>query len=153
MTSTITVQPESASRGSYVLLTADTLHLLLPQHEVGAAEYLEGELEASEEPGLLMRRGAESHRRFAALSTQLTLLPHCPPGRFLVTPLGEESDDLGWCWDELKILIDVELQIQPLPAVLLTPSAPVDRYVEFEGKLAYLCSAQQLKSFALAPRN
>ena len=29
-------------RGNFVLLRADTLRLLLPQHEVGAAEYIEG---------------------------------------------------------------------------------------------------------------
>lgn len=148
-----TVRPETASRGSYVLLTAGGLHLLLPQHEVGAAEYLEGELEPTDEPGILKRRGAESTRRFAALSTQMTLLPYCPPGRFLVTPLGGGADDLGWCWDELQILIDVELQPRPLPAALLRPGAPVVQYVEFADKLAYLCSANQLREFALAPRH
>lgn len=148
-----TVQPSTAARGNYVLLTADTLHLLLPQDEVGAAEYLEGELEACEEPGLLRLRGTESPRRFAALSTQMTLLPQCPPGRFLITPLGDGTDNLGWCWNELKILIDAKLPIHPIPAVLLTPATPVDRYVEVEGKFAYLCSARQLKSFALGTRS
>ncbi len=153
MTASIKLQPRATLRGNYVLLTADTLHLLLPQHEVGAAKYLEGALEASEEPGLLKLHGSESPHRFAALSAQMTLLPNCPPERFLVASLGDGSDDLGWCWKELKILLDVELQPQPLPAVLLAPDAPVDQYVEFDGKLAYLCSARQLCSFALASRN
>ncbi len=136
-------------RGNYVLLCADTLDILLPQHEVGAAEYLDGVLVTSEIPGLLQLAGEPSPRRFAALSAQMKLLPHCPPERFLITSLGDADEELGWCWNELRILIDVELQPQPLPDVLLTPSTPVSHYVEIEGKLAYLCSAHQLCEFAL----
>jgi len=147
MTSAITVRPETALRGNYVLLSADTLHLLLPQHEVGAAEFLDGVLEASDAPGLLTLAGDDS-RRYVALSKQMTLLPHCPPERFLVASVGDD-DNLGWCWDELRILIDVDLQAQPLPKVLVAPNTPVDQYVEFDGKLAYLCSAQQLRTFVL----
>ena len=51
-----------------MLLTADSLLLLLPQDEVGAAEYLDGELEACGEPGLLKLRGKDNPRRYAALS-------------------------------------------------------------------------------------
>jgi hypothetical protein len=153
MTANTSFSPQATLRGNYVLLTADTLHLLLPQHEVGAAEYLEGVLEASDQPGLLKLRGTENPRRFAALSEQMTLLPRCPSGRFLVAPIGDENDDLGWCWSELRTLIDVELQLQPLPAVLITSGTPVDQYVEFGGKLAYLCSARRLCAFALASRN
>ncbi len=149
MTANIKSRPEAALRGNYVLLTADALHLLLPQQEVGAAEYLEGSLERSDEPGLLQLAGAEGPRRYAALSSQMTLLPHCPPDRFMVAPIGAGDDALVWCWNELQILIDVELQPQPLPALLLTPDTPFDRYVEFGGKISYLCSAHQLRAYAL----
>ncbi len=153
MTVNIESLPDATLRGNYVLLTADALHLLLPQQEVGAAEYLEGSLEASDETGLLQLAGKESARRYAALSTQMTLLPHCPLDRFVVAPIGDGSDGLLWCWNELQILIDVELQPRPLPAVLLAPDTPFDRYVEFEGKLAYLGTAHQLYAYALASRN
>ncbi len=144
----IVPRSEATLRGDYVLLTADTLHLLLPRHEVGAAEYLEARLDAGEEPGLLRSQGGGT-RVFAALSAEMTLLPHCPPERFLVATLGERGDDLGWCWNELKILIGVELRPQPLPPVLLAPETPVSQYVEVDGKLAYLCSADRVRSFAL----
>lgn len=155
MSENINPHPKAAQRGNYVLLTADTLHLLLPQNEVGAAEYLEGVLEASDEPGLFKLSGADNPRRFAALSPQMTLLPQCPPERFLITPLGdsEGEDNLAWCWSELQILIDVELHPMPLPEVLLAPGTPVEQYVELEGKLAYLCSAQKLRDFAMASTN
>lgn len=139
-------------RGNYVLLTADTLRLMLPQEEVGEAEYLDVALEASDEAGLLKPVGDAISRRFVALSEQMTLLPRCPPDRFLVTSIGEENDRLGWCWNEIQILINAEMQAHPLPPILLPPGTPVSYYVEFQGKLAYLCSAQQLSSFAPVPR-
>lgn len=153
MTASIEFSPSTPARGNYVLLTADTLHLLLPQHEVGDAEFLEGALEPSNEPGLLKLEGDDSPRRYAALSRQMTLLPHCPPERFLVAPLGDGNDNMGWCWDELQILINVDLQPLPLPKVLIAPNTPVTQYVEFEGRLAYLCSAHQLRTFALASQS
>jgi hypothetical protein len=144
---------KSAIRGNYVLLSADTLHLLLPQHEVGAAEYLNGVPEAGDEPGLLKLPGSESRRRFAALSAQMTLLANYPRDRFLVTSLDDGNHDLGWCWNTLQILIDVELYPLPIPPVLLTADTPIDHYVEIDGKLAFLCSAHHLSKFALNSRN
>jgi hypothetical protein len=149
----MTVNLNAALRGNYVLLTTDSMDLLLPQAEVGATEYLDGPLEASDEPGLLRLSGATSARRFVALSDQMTPLPHCPSNRFLVVTLVDDDDHLGWCWKELRVLIDVELQPQPLPTVLLTPGTPVSHYVDLEGKPAYLCNAQRLRAFALATRN
>lgn len=131
------------------MLRADTLRLLLPQSEVGAAEYLEDRPEPTNEPGLLRLSGETGERNFAALSPRMTLLPACPAERFVVATLGSAGDGLGWCWDELKVLIDIELQPQPLPAVLVAPFTPVECYVEHAGELAYLCSADRLAGFAL----
>jgi hypothetical protein len=140
-------------RGNFVLLRADTLRLLLPQEEVGAAEYLEARPESTGEPGLLRLATDHDERGFAALSAQMTLLPQCPAERFVVAALGDGSDGLGWCWDDLKVLIDIELQPQPIPAVLVAPDAPVDHYAEHAGELAFLCSARRLTEFALASRS
>jgi hypothetical protein len=145
----VDIDPLTVPGSNYVLLTADTLRLLLPQHELGDAEFLEGALEASDRPGLLKRGGGSGPRRYAALSKRMRLLPYCPPERFLAARLGDASDDLSWCWNELRILSNVHLQPQPLPKVLIAPGSPIDQYVEFEGKLAYLCSAQRLRAFAL----
>ena len=153
MTTNSELKPVFTPRANYVLLSADTLNLIFPQHEVGEVEYLEGVLEAGDEQGILQLSGAKDTRRFAALSTRMTLLPHCPSDRFLVAPIGDENENLGWCWKELRLLIDVELKPQPIPAVLLTPDSPVSYFVDFEGKVAYLCSARQLSAFALASRN
>jgi hypothetical protein len=144
---------QEAMRGNFVLLSVDSVHLLLPQHEVGAVEYLDGPLIDSRQLGLLKFQNVQSPRRFAVLSRQMTLLSHCPPERFLLTPLGDENPDLRWCWDEVRVLFDVALQSRPLPAVLLAPATPVERYVEFGGKICFMCSARQLYSFVFASRS
>lgn len=143
-------RPSLALSGNYVMLRADTLRLLLPQQEVGAAEYLGVTLEPGDEPGLLRQADGQSARCFAALSAQMTLLPQCPSDRFVATVLGEKSDDIAWCWNEVQVLINVELQPRQLPAVLLAPHTPVDQYVDHEGGIVYLCSARRLRAYALA---
>jgi hypothetical protein len=147
----------SVLSGHYVMLRADTLRLLLPQHEVGAAEHILGAtLEPGDEAGLLRQADGPSARPFAALSAQMTLLPRCPPDRFVATALGEGgegTDGIAWCWNEVQVLINVELQPRQLPAVLLAPHAPVEQYVEHAGEIVYLCSARRLREFALGQRN
>ena len=135
-------------RGNFVMLRADTLRVLLPQSEVGAAEYLEERPQPTGEPGLLRLPDDTCNRKFAALSGRMTLLAACPDGRFVAATLGGREEP-AWCWDELKVLIDTELHPKPLPAVLVTPLTPVESYVEYEGSLAYLCSAGRLAGFAL----
>jgi hypothetical protein len=155
MDSHLDTRLQAKLRGNFVLLRADTLCLLFPQNEVGAAEYLGSTLVATENCGILSDPGSEGRRRFAALSAQMTLLPECPADRFVVTPLsgGEAEEELGWCWNEVRVLIDVELQPRRLPAVLLAPYTPVDHYVDFGTEIAYLCSSSRLSAFALGPGN
>ena len=122
-----------------MLLRAGSLRLVLAQSEVGAAQYLDA-------------RADTGDRTYAALSEHMTMLPERPAERFVVTTLGDdEGSDLGWCWDELRVLIDVELQARPLPPVLLAPHTPVNCYVELAGgELAYVCDARSVAKFALA---
>ena len=132
--------------GDFVLLRSGRLRLLLPQAEVGAAEYLDPRPLPSERPGLLLA----GDRCVAALSEQMTLLPECPPARFIVAALGDGAERIGWCWDELRVLIGVDLTAIALPPMLVGAHTPVDRYAEHDGELAYLCSAERLAGFALA---
>lgn len=154
--STLTPQPNTILHGNYVLLRADTLRLLLPQHEVGALEYLESVPSSGYIPGLfqLPDDPDKQNHRFVALSAQMTLLASFPTGRFVYTTLGDAEDDLlGWCWDEVKVLPELELSPQLLPAVLRAPQSPVARFAERAGEFVFLCSARQLRSFALGLGN
>ncbi len=148
MTSNIALSSDTV-RGNYVLLAADTLQLLLPQHDVGAAEYLSGTPGPSHQLGVF--RGAAG-RRYAALSAEMRLLAQYPAGRFLATPIGRQ-DDVLWCWNELRVMIDVELEIRALPPVLCAPDTPVRQYAEIDGKLAYLCTEEHLRILALVSEN
>lgn len=132
---------------NYVLLTAGGLRLLLPLQEVGEAEYLDGELCTSDEPGRLRLRDVESERRYIALSEHMYPMPQCPPGRFMFTRVG--ADDLGWCWDDIQVLHGLKFGLEPLPSVLLAQFTPFTHYIELDGQLAYLCTAQLLRAASL----
>ncbi|MEO5670257.1 MAG: hypothetical protein ABIR26_06150 [Ramlibacter sp.] len=140
-------------RGNFVLVRADGLRLLFPQEQVGAAGYLEGRPEPGAEPGLLRLPSESEEQSYAALSSEMTLLPECPPERFVVTRLGDGAGGIGWCWNELQVLIGIELQPRPLPACLVAPTTPALSYVEHGGELAFVCDAQRLHDFALARRS
>jgi hypothetical protein len=134
-------------RGNFVLLRADALWLLLPQHEVGAVEYLEAPPEPnSAKPGLHLQRRADGLRQLAALSSRMTLLDAFPADRMLVTALA--GTPIVWCWSEVKVLIDAGVQPRSIPRVLHAPDMPMHEFVEHDAGLAFVCSAQALCAYA-----
>lgn len=137
----------AAPADNYVLLTAGVLRLLLPQQDVGEAEYLDGELSPAAEPSRLQFIAADNTRKFVALSENMELLPQCPPNRFMVTRIG--ADELGWCWDDIQIFRAPRIDLVPLPPVLLSQDTPFTNYLELDGKLAFLCNAQHLRAAVL----
>jgi hypothetical protein len=141
-------------RGNFVLLKADRLQLLLPQQDVGAAEYLDTAPRDSGQPGLFELDSKEeggATRFLAALSTQMNLLPQYPKGRFLLTSF-EAQGGMLMCWNEVKVLIDADLQPQRLPEGVLSPDAPLREYVEFGDELVFCCTAQRLLEHAFAAK-
>ena len=134
-------------RGNFVLLRADALWLLLPQHEVGAVEYLEAPPQANAaKPGLHLQRRADGLRQLAALSSHMTPLDAFPTDRMLVTALLGTS--IAWCWSEVKVLIDASVQPRSIPRVLHAPGMPVHAFVEHDAGLAFVCDAQALCAYA-----
>ena len=134
---------------NFVLLRAGALRLLVPQADVGAAEYLEARPEHSEVPGLLRSPDPQDTRTYAALSEGMTLLAECPPERFIACELAGGAKKLVWCWDEVRVLIGVDLQPIPVPQSMLAVDPPVAHYVELEGAPAFVCSADELARCAL----
>jgi hypothetical protein len=131
--------------GDFVLLRAGALRLLLPLHEVGAARYLDSRPFPTPTPGLLQDAGGVC----AALSDAMELLPECPPERFILAPLSQARPDIAWCWDHLRVLIGVRLDLVPLPTVLAGPSMPVHGYVELDGEPAFVTSAADVCRYSL----
>jgi hypothetical protein len=137
-------------RGNYVLLRAGALRLVLPQADVAAASHLERTPGPGEIPGLLTCGGGGV---YAALSQDMTLLVACPVGRFIAAEFPAAAPGLLWCWDELQVLIDVQLQPVALPDSLLAAQTPVRSWVELDDEPAFLCSAHSVCDYTLGLRS
>jgi hypothetical protein len=125
-------------RGNYVMLRAGDLRLVLPQEDVGAAHYLDGETGENAAPG------------YEALSADMKPMHMRPRESFIACELHGGPEGIAWCWDDLRVLIDVELVPVPLPQVLRGTGSPVQAYVELDGEPAFLGNAADVCRYALA---
>src|SRR5512140_3777014 len=71
---------DTMKAGNFVMLRADSLRLLLPQQEVGAAEYIEQAPRALPERGWFEYGSGEGARPVIALSAQMPPIASCSPG-------------------------------------------------------------------------
>ena len=133
--------------GDFVWLRAGTLRVVLPRDVVGVPQYRAERPQPSGEPGLWLQPGETDGRRYAALSADLSLMAEIPAERFVIAPLA--GSDVGFYWDELRVLIGVTLRLHTLPVTLVGPRTPVQAWVERGGELAYLASAERITEFAL----
>lgn len=137
-------------QGDFVMLRAGGLRLVLPQAEVGAAEYLAARPAQAAERGVFRIAGEGGERLYAALAQDMTLLADMPAERFVAASLAGDAAGIGWCWDELRVLIGAKLRSIAVPSALVDGATPVSRYVEVDGEIAFVCSAERLADFALA---
>lgn len=138
---------------NWVLLRADTLRLLLPQQEVGAAEYIEHDPRPTATPGLFEYGAGDGLRRIVALSGQMRSLSTFPGGRFVLTRLLAGEGELSFAWSEVRVLIDAEFEPHPLPAALRAQGAPIDAYVEHDGEVLLCSTASAVLAYAASPRS
>jgi len=139
--------------GSFVLLRADSLRLLLPQQDVGPAEYIEHEPRPTATPGLFEYGAGDGLRRIVALSDRMQALGSFPQGRFVVTQLVAGEGELSFAWNEVRVLIAAELEPHPLPPAMRTAGAPIDAYVEHDGEVLLCSTAGQVVGYATAAAN
>lgn len=52
------------------------------------------------------------------------------------------------CWDEMRVLIGLDLEPIELPAALRGAGSPVESYIELDGEPAFLCPADAVQGFA-----
>lgn len=152
MTPTIASTASRELRGNFVLLRADTLRLLLPQTDVGAAAYLDQTPRATDMPGLFEHRGEAGGQAVLALSAHMVPLAQYPQDRFFVTPIATPLGDIGFGWSEVTVLIDAQLQPQALPTALVAEHAPLKEFVEIDGHVVFCCDAEHVAEYALANR-
>jgi hypothetical protein len=123
-------------RGTFVMLRAGGLQLLLPQYEVPAVDHLPPE-----------QRELQRSDGVIALSEQLRPLPSVPANRFVITQL--LGSPVAFAWDAVRMLLAVDLPWRALPAALRTPDLPVDAYLELDGAPVLCTTARRLLEFAL----
>lgn len=137
-------------RGDFVLLRADTLRLLVPQRDVSSTEYIDQQPVATAEPGVFVLGdkpgGAQAVR---ALSAQMDLLGTFPQDRFLLTRFTGSSQGTALAWNEVRVLIDTELDFHAMPTVMQGKVALIDAYVEIDRELAFCTTAQRMLPEAL----
>ena len=138
----------SALQGNFVVLRADALRLLLPQQEVGAADYVDSAPVPSGEAGVFFCGEADARRSVVALSDRMQPLAEFPAGRFLVTSLRTPELELSFAWDEVRVLIGVRLEQHPLPPAMRLPGTPIHGYVEHAGELLLCSTAEQVLACA-----
>lgn len=135
-----------ARRGNFVMLRAGALRLLLPHDEVGPAEYVAEAPAGTAQGGIFELEVLGVRRAVVALSQRLRPLERFPAGRFLLTQL--HGGELSFAWDEVRVLIDAELEPQPLPPAMRSPGGPVDGYVQLGGDLLLCATAPRVLAYA-----
>lgn len=131
-------------RGDFVLLRADALRLLLPQREVATTVYLEQQPATTREPGIFTLSDAQGTRYpVIALSEHMRALDRFPSDRFVLTRLGGADQGVCLAWNEVRVLIDTELEFHALPDVMQGEGDLIDAYVELDGELAFCTSTRR----------
>ncbi len=152
---TSTASPDTTStllKGTFVLLRADTLRLLLPQDDVGATDHIELAPQPTDQSGIFVHGEGDAAQPVVALSAKMRPLAVFPSDRFLLTSLVTSSGDVAMVWNEVRVLLAAELKLQALPAAMQAPDAPINSYVDLDGELALFTSAERVMAFALDSR-
>jgi hypothetical protein len=136
-----------AIRGNFVLLYADSLRLLVPQEDVGAAEYVDHTLLSTQDPGVFCHGEGENERFVVALSDRMHVLPAIPANRFILTRVAARQRKLAFAWNEVHVLIDRQLEPLALPPAMRVEGAPIQQYIVHDGELVLCTTAQRIVSF------
>ena len=149
-TSQTTAPATRELRGNFVLLRADALRLLLPQHDVGAASHLGSAPRPTDFPGFFEQGDAASAQPVVALSSDMLPLAQFPADRFFVTAIATPLGEMGFGWSEVSVLLDARLQAQPLPAALFGAQSALREFVEIDGRVVFCCDSTHMTDHAFA---
>ena len=72
--------------------------------------------------------------------------------RFLLASLATEAGDMAMAWDEVRVLMEAEIECQALPESMRAPGAPIKSYVHLDGEIALYTSADRVMAFAFDSR-
>ena len=137
-------------RGNFVLLRADALRLLLPGHDVGAASHLASAPRSTDIAGFFEHGDEAAPQPVVALSSDMLPLAQFPADRFFVTAINTPLGEIGFGWSEVSVLLDAQLQAQPLPAALFTGQTALREFVEIDGRVVFCCDSTRMAEHAFA---
>lgn len=138
--------------GHWLLLRAGRLRLLVPQADVGAAEFLECEPQAGAQAGVFEVTIAGEGQQVVFPSEKLRPLHSVPARRYVLTQLlAAEVANMWFAWDEVRVLVLADLDAHNLPRAVCEGGAlPARRYVELAGELALCSTAADVVTYLCA---
>lgn len=138
------------SHQQVVLLKIDSLHLVLPQAEVRALESaLDLDVAAPPAGGVGWMLYAGQAWPVYCLSAQLELQSQVAANRRACVLLALTDGYLGLLCEDARVLGSCAAQVFDLPAAMRLQGTPLDGLILHEGRLACVCSANQLARFVL----
>lgn len=146
--------------GNYVVLIVGGLQMLVPQTDVVHTGYLStktsnhdasgvGALGVS---GLSIGLGVGQTQLAddvmqIAVSEELVLQPTVPEDCFVYT-VHVDAPEVHWCWNDVRVLIDLNAVASPLPKVMLSPNTPLMAIATLpDGSYALCTRAHRLMQF------
>lgn len=117
--------------GDVVMLRAGGLQLLVYQAEIETNDFLQQHLMPYQQDFLILS-DAVLHAKpqlYIAIDEHMGS-QQTSAQRFLLTKFF--GCDWLWCWDDVRIMLDVKLPIRPLPARALAENSPLLGWVELD---------------------
>ncbi len=141
--------------GNFALFTIDDTKIMLPQSDVGRAEYFSSDTQWSPhktKKGMFVSDNVKDCL-FVFLSHDLRLESSVPSHRFIGLSLKEKQQEqdqqLIWVWSSAQILMNKQFQLIPLPDFVCKEQSPVLGYVVYNNHIVYYCDTKQLIEHSL----
>lgn len=133
-------------RGDFVFLRADGLRLLFPLHDIVHTAYAEGACTTTGQYQLSNDNLSEYELSDnLAISETLELLPSIPDDRFILVQM--RGIDVRLAWNEMVILTDRLLNLDPIPAQFLEDNTPLRSLVMLDKKPVFFCHTEQFLAY------
>lgn len=146
-------------QGDYALLRSDSLRLLIPQTSLIGIVHLQNRTASQADCVTNAAQFADAAEaggdsetnlptsKFAALSEDLSLLPHVPNDRFVMTS-HNQTLGVNWCWSEVQLLNNLEATCELLPNIVKTSITPIRGIVTLaDGHHAFACQFRALLDY------
>ncbi len=142
----------AALTGHHVLLRSGSLRLLLPQADVGAAEYRECEPTVTSQPGVFQLVVGGAARPAIYPSERLRPQERIEAPRFVLTQLqAAGAEELWFAWDEVRVFMNPGFLTTELPPALQGMSAmPFHHYVELQDDILLCTNAEKVVTYLCA---